>query len=298
MAAFTSPYDGSDDPRWLRGNVHTHTTVSDGECSPSEMIAEYEAAGYDFLAISDHDAVFDPGDYRDGTDLLLLGGAEVSARDGHVLHVGARDAIEPGKHAQTVLDEISRGAGFGVLAHPNWYATYDHWPQDRLERLRGYAGIEVFNGSVVAGRGNPHALDRWDRLLGDGVRAWGYSTDDAHAADRTRQGWDAVQVTERTSEAVLAALRAGRSYGSTGVRIEDVTLDDASLTVATRDAQRIRLVADYGRVLRSVDGATATFDLGTDGPIDGVDETTYVRVDCFGVGDDRAWTQPFFRRSS
>src|SRR2546426_9624903 len=40
---------------WLRGNLHAHTTYSDGMKTPQELIAEYEALGYDFLAITDHE---------------------------------------------------------------------------------------------------------------------------------------------------------------------------------------------------------------------------------------------------
>src|SRR5947199_10583172 len=40
---------------WLRGNLHAHTTYSDGVKTPKELLAEYEALGYDFLAITDHE---------------------------------------------------------------------------------------------------------------------------------------------------------------------------------------------------------------------------------------------------
>src|SRR2546426_9079599 len=40
---------------WLRGNLHAHTTYSDGVKTPQELLAEYEALGYDFLAITDHE---------------------------------------------------------------------------------------------------------------------------------------------------------------------------------------------------------------------------------------------------
>ena len=39
---------------WLRGNLHTHTTVSDGKLTPEECIRLYKEKGYDFLCITDH----------------------------------------------------------------------------------------------------------------------------------------------------------------------------------------------------------------------------------------------------
>jgi len=40
--------------RFLRGNLHTHSTASDGRLSPEEVCEHYRLAGYDFLALTDH----------------------------------------------------------------------------------------------------------------------------------------------------------------------------------------------------------------------------------------------------
>ncbi|MDQ2968393.1 MAG: hypothetical protein M3R37_08770, partial [Actinomycetota bacterium] len=42
------------DGTWLRCALHAHTTRSDGELSPEELVHLYEAAGFDVLAITDH----------------------------------------------------------------------------------------------------------------------------------------------------------------------------------------------------------------------------------------------------
>ena len=45
------------EPRWWRGNLHTHTLWSDGDGFP-EMVAEwYRDQGYHFLALSDHNVL-------------------------------------------------------------------------------------------------------------------------------------------------------------------------------------------------------------------------------------------------
>jgi hypothetical protein len=44
-------------PRWWKGNLHTHTFWSDGDDFP-EMVAEwYRTHGYNFLALSDHNVL-------------------------------------------------------------------------------------------------------------------------------------------------------------------------------------------------------------------------------------------------
>src|SRR3982750_4741441 len=47
------------EPRWWKGNLHTHSLWSDGNDYP-EMIADwYKEHGYNFLALSDHNVLSD-----------------------------------------------------------------------------------------------------------------------------------------------------------------------------------------------------------------------------------------------
>ena len=41
-----------DEGRFYKGNLHCHSTHSDGKGTPEERIKEYRSAGYDFLAIT------------------------------------------------------------------------------------------------------------------------------------------------------------------------------------------------------------------------------------------------------
>ncbi len=40
--------------RFWRGNLHTHSTLSDGALNPADVVEAYKRAGYDFLQLSDH----------------------------------------------------------------------------------------------------------------------------------------------------------------------------------------------------------------------------------------------------
>ena len=46
-----------DEGRWLRGNLHAHTTLSDGLVPPEQQAADYRAMGYDFLSVTDHNVM-------------------------------------------------------------------------------------------------------------------------------------------------------------------------------------------------------------------------------------------------
>ncbi|HRF95867.1 MAG TPA: hypothetical protein PLZ51_11760, partial [Aggregatilineales bacterium] len=40
--------------RFYKGNLHTHSTVSDGALSPEAVCDVYKKLGYDFLSLTDH----------------------------------------------------------------------------------------------------------------------------------------------------------------------------------------------------------------------------------------------------
>ena len=40
---------------WYKGNLHSHTTVSDGKMTPEQSVEVYKEHGYNFLALSEHD---------------------------------------------------------------------------------------------------------------------------------------------------------------------------------------------------------------------------------------------------
>ena len=52
----TDPFSlkDADGYEWVRGNLHSHTTNSDGRAEPQERLDGYVSQGYDFLCLSDH----------------------------------------------------------------------------------------------------------------------------------------------------------------------------------------------------------------------------------------------------
>src|SRR6201995_5934771 len=82
----------------LRGDLHCHTTASDGTASITEMARAARAAGYDYLAITDHSAVvgtrLDPdGLRRHVEEIRSLSGSHVV--DGITLLAGSEVNIAP-----------------------------------------------------------------------------------------------------------------------------------------------------------------------------------------------------------
>ncbi len=281
-----SPYLSSS-AQWLRGNLHTHTTMSDGPFDPQMTIDLYAAHGYGFLMFSDHDKLVDPTAF-DSRGMVMVPGEEVTQYGPHILHVGASVHIPPDRDRQGILDQITASGGFAVMAHPNWEEHFHHCSQDKLEAFLGYAGIEIYNGVCRWAEGNPLATDRWDLLLGKGRRVWGFAHDDCHLPTDPGIAWNVVQVTERTPAGVVDALRNGRFYASTGVWIENISLFGSTIRVETRNADRIVAVHDFGRRAATADSPTMVFTVPER------EKMSYIRFECYGRGENMAWTQPFF----
>ena len=284
-AAIHSPYIAAPGAVRLRGNLHTHTTRSDGRGSPQETVDAYARMGYDFLALSDHDL---PADYAglDPCGMILLPCSEVSAGGGHVLAVGCRDRIEPEPDRQKVIDAIRAAGGLAVLSHPNWEEDFNHYPFEELERLAGYAGMEVYNGCIPELSGSELASDKWDRVAALGRQVWGFAHDDTHRLEKAGRGWNVVLARERSAGAVLEALAAGSFYASSGVAIERLAVDGARLIVAAPEAEAIAVVGELGRRLAWVEGPELVFDASTS------PEPSF-RVEFFGRAGRMAWTQRF-----
>lgn len=281
-----SPYHNEPGP-WLKGNLHTHTTNSDGPHSPQDTIDAYAARGYGFLMLSDHDQFTDPA-ALDARGMALIPGNEITADGPHLLHVNARSRLAPNPDRQAVIDAVNADGGFVIFNHPNWEESFNHCPQEKLEAWQGYAGIEIYNGVVSWLPGTPLATDRWDRLLGQGRRLWGYAHDDNHKASDLGIAWNVVQAEPGDLAGVIDALRNGRFYASTGVVINRIALYGQTLHVETANAQYIAVYSDFGFREDHVEAADLTYTIPDHLP------RKYLRVECCGHGQQMAWTQPFY----
>ncbi len=98
----------------FRGDLHMHTTRSDGNQAPAIVAANYRKYGYDFLAITDHDSYYPSLEainaYKDvPIEYNLVTGEEVhlEGNDIHIVNFGGKysvNALMPGDHHDDVGD--------------------------------------------------------------------------------------------------------------------------------------------------------------------------------------------------
>jgi hypothetical protein len=279
-----SPYPGGR-MTWLKGQLHVHSTYSDGADPPGEVIRDYEARGYDFIAFTDHNAVPPKEELEVATAMVVIPGEEYRcarrAGDQELGVVGVEERL-PAEldHAQCIDAAVASG-GFVVFNHPTWHIH--HWPVFKMLKLGRAHALEVYNAVCDWLPGASECSDKWDRLLTCGCRLWGVATDDAHHADHRDRAWVMVAA-ERSRQAIIAALKAGCFYASSGVQIDSIRLDGNVLRVEAPDAQEVRFFADRGSMRHREPGPEASYEIR--------DEDIFVRAELYGQGATKAWTQP------
>ncbi len=192
------------------GNLHVHTTASDGTAPLEEVARIADRVGLDFLVVTDHNVLLPDGDgYRSRT--LVLIGEEVhdperSPEVNHYLALGiSRDVGHLAPDPQAVIDAVNEQGGFGFIAHPlernapligqpefpwvDWgvtgYAGLSIW--NYMSEVKSYATSET-QGVLLAYfpslfmRGPfPETLAKWDELLRGGGRVAAICGSDVHA---------------------------------------------------------------------------------------------------------------------
>lgn len=137
------------------GNLHVHSSHSDGSLSAPEIAGAALGAGLDFLGLNDHDFMTEglrleeEGFYG---KLLLLKGLEVGKRYHHYLAYDLKSMVKSDNAGpQEVINEVNNQGGFGFLAHP--FEKGMPFTEKSLAytwndlSVQGFAGMEIWNYS-------------------------------------------------------------------------------------------------------------------------------------------------------
>jgi len=281
--------------RWFKGNLHTHTTQSDGLLSPEEAIAWYREHGYDFLALTDHWVLTRGQAFGQTDDFVTISGTELDGPGYHMLALGISDLPdhELAESPQALTDAVIALGGLPFFAHPYWTGQ----TSAEMASIRGIVGIEVFNSVCEKEVSLGYASVHWDELLARGLRLNALAVDDVHWK-RGAQGGGFVMVrTESPNErSILEALRNGYFYSSTGPKIAGLRVvyrrdGQPALRVHCGPCTTITFHASgpRGHRFRAPQGEildTATLPIRP--------EQVYLRVECADAQGGVAWSNPVY----
>jgi hypothetical protein len=289
--------------RFYRGNLHTHSTRSDGRLSPEAVCQFYRDMSYHFLSITDHFLenyrfpITDTRGERTENFTTLIGAELHAGRTSigelwHVLAVGLPfDFAQPlpNETGPEIAQRAMAAGAFVACAHPAWYALSE---QDVLDLGKVHA-IETING---ISEDHNDRIDSWymlDVLVARGHRYFGLATDDAHFQDRHSdrvRGWVWVKSEALTPEAILEALKRGEYYSSTGPQIHDLKIDShGTLKLRCSPASSIFVIGHGARSMykHGKGMIEAEFNISSL-------NSPYCRVTVRDQFGGRAWTNPIF----
>ncbi|WP_051432806.1 CehA/McbA family metallohydrolase, partial [Promicromonospora kroppenstedtii] len=199
---------------WYAGDLHAHTTHSDGTLSIAQLASAAVGRGLDFLAVTDHNTVSHhahlPG-VGAAYDLCLLPGQEVTTHAGHANAFGDIGWVDFRRPARQWLSDVEARGGLLSVNHPlqddcGWQFPvrtgflelwHISWFLD-LTATGPWAYLRGLGSSDGAPGTSPVFLGGSD-----------FHTPDQGYPPGTPTTW--VAAADRTPEAILDAIRQGRT---------------------------------------------------------------------------------------
>jgi len=291
--------------RLYRGNLHGHSTASDGKLSPEQVVGFYKDNGYDFTCLSDHlwsDKRFAAARVTDGhaldtDEFITIPSAELHCfgkaydNDGlwHIVANGLPLDFEMATETEGAPELIQRAKDAGAyvsLAHPEWYSM----TMEEAAITSHAHAVEIYNHSCTTGSARGSGMAVADYLLQEGHQISFTATDDSHfERPDGAGGWVMVAAEDLTADAIVAALKAGHHYSSTGLDFHDIQFHDGILTLSCSPASSI-MISGAGHTAQAINGqdlTAAEFDVSNM-------SSEWFRITIRDDNGRMAWTNPYW----
>ena len=302
--------------QWFKGNLHCHSTVSDGNLPPEEVVKIYKDNGWNFLAFTEHETYSDYADRFDTENFITIPGIEPSNNDfehfnyNHFLGISkGRKPIDPDNDKvftngyvldpgewsgaecmQRTIDIVNKNNNISVICHPVWSRSNI----DILTKLSGYNAVEIYNYGCEIESNSGLSTTYWDYLLRLGMKVWGIATDDAHHYMKDEcGGFIVVKADELTIESIADSIVDGSFYSSNGPEIYDYYVEDGHVYVECSNVKHIHVMT-YGHLNWgcSFHAQPDKYLNSANYKMSGYEQ--YVRVECEDENGRRAWSNPIF----
>lgn len=314
---------------WYKGNLHSHTTNSDGRMTPEESVRFHKSHGYSFLCLSEHDIYTDYREKYDSDEFILLPGVEASVwlvdqektglmKTHHIHGILGNEKMqkEAGqnvfKHGEKLTPPVFIEEWSGLEAAQNMvdflrskgcFTTYNHpiWSRVDMEEVVGLKDVwalEVYNYGTAIECGEGCDTVFWDKMLRNGTHIHGFASDDNHNPWKffdSFGGYVMVRSEELSHEAIVNHLLAGDFYFTAGPEIYQWGMEDKKVYVECSDVSRINFIAG-GKVGRSETLLKTATPLRY-GCHELRGDEDYIRIECVDEHGLTAWTNVLWLKS-
>ncbi|MCR5149974.1 MAG: PHP domain-containing protein [Clostridiales bacterium] len=318
----------SDKGTFYKANLHSHSTVSDGELTPLRIKELYQKNGYSIVAFTDHNRFVTHNDLTDSS-FLALNGVENAAdesgkgwfnrccdicfialnsdrrihpfqNENNVIGDGEKSPFETEYTSECVNMMIKKGVENG------FFVTYNHptWSLENYPRYMSYSGMhamEIFNTSSFIDGYNEYNPDIYDDMLRGGKKLFCIATDDNHNRAPGTCHWDSfggftmIKSPSLKYEDITGALLKGDFYSSRGPVINELWIDtdDGSVNIRCEKAKKI-VCTRGGRRLRAIYAKEEGKEYLTGAKISVNRDDIYLRITVFDENGLTADTNAYF----
>jgi hypothetical protein len=307
--------------RFYKGNVHCHSTRSDGCLPPEEVVEAYRGNGYHFIAFTEHNLYSAYSEFN-GDDFITIQSVEASPAmpDGEIraYHFIALPG-DPERRKNASLPMYSHGDetpswpfhSFGDLQefidnfHNRGYMVMINHPfwsrieYDEILPLKNLSAFEIYNFCSGITENMAESNVCYDALLRNGMKLWCVAVDDNHnqfalsgATCDSFGGFIQVKAESLRESDICAAIARGSFYSSTGPEIRDFYLDGDAVHFSCSPAARIYISGDARQILSDAAAEPERPLTGLAGKISGGGK--YIRAECYDFNGKKAYTNPIF----
>ena len=303
-------------PKFFRGDCHCHTIHSDGIGTVEMMNQMKDAAGLDFLFVTDHWGITQK---RECVKFPNLWWGQEPPTQYH--HIGILDGVRKYVVKRDLIADLAAARKIGKLvfiAHPTGWYPVTRYNQEQMNAL--FSIGDEFNMEIINGANqmldcfdvtDDSSVKLWDKLLCAGKRVHAMGNTDAHLPHCIGSVWNGVYHARLEKQGIIQALGNGRHFvseapcidlrvasGGRSARMGEtlpVSGGKATLQVRVADSlglQALRVVQD-GRVTKEIDVRGKT-SVRQKIPIRVGSRSRYVRVECNARDWRRAYTNPVY----
>lgn len=307
--------------KFYKGNLHCHSTRSDGKLEPYEIVEAYKSKGYNFISFTDHNIFWDSEEFNED-NFITIPGSEVNPRmmegefrayhfviipDGKKRReIATLPKFQHNEKLETPYfkcnDDIQKfidncyNRGYQItFAHPFWSRI----EYDEILKLHNFTTVEIYNhcSQITENMGESNVC--CDAVLRNGKRIFISAVDDNHnnyplnsAMNDSFGGFVCVKAEELTWESICEAFSKGSFYSSQGPEIHDFYIENGMINFSCSPCEKIYINGDIRQIKCFIDKEGKDSLTNISVGIDGTEK--YVRIECYDSKGRKAYTNPIW----
>jgi hypothetical protein len=307
--------------RFYKGNIHCHSTKSDGHLSPEKVVEAYREKGYHFIAFTEHNLYSNYSEFNTDAFITIqsveanpdmpeeeirayhfiaLPGDSERVRNAHLpmYRHGDRTPSAPFSSfgdLQDFIDNFYNRGYMVMINHPFWSRI----EYDQILPLENLSLFEIYNFCSGTIENKAESDVCYDALLRNGMKLWCAAVDDNHngfalssARSDSFGGFIQVKAESLCERDICDAIARGSFYSSTGPEIYDFYLESDAVHFSSSPVARIYISDDIRQTLSGAAEDSEHLLSGLTGKISGGER--YIRAECYDANGKKAYTNPIF----